>query len=416
MKYSGPFKIILSLYVLICFSIKSLAQQKGEELQLIKKYAKQLELPANENDYAISNAYTDQSSGLTYVYIQQQYKGVRVFNQLITATFKDGKLLYNSGSFIKNIESKTSSSFPMVDAVTAVNKAAAHLQIANPSGLQVVNDMMNLEKKMVLNNGNIARQNILANLYWVSADDGETVHLSWNINIEVKDKADWWNVRIDAITGNYLSQDNWTVNEQLPTGKKNIKEINATVNSAQNKELTVFAPSVTGASYTVVPFPAENRNVTAVAIDNNPWLKAGVGNNAVTHGWHYDGTTDYNITRGNNVFAYLDVNATNTPGGLNTSATSTTAIPSLSFNFLPDFTQQPSTTGNSNFAVTNLFYWNNLMHDVFYQYGFDEAAGNFQADNIGRGGIGNDYVQAEGQDGGSTNNANFATPVANVSF
>ena len=155
MKYSGPSKIILSLYVLICFSIKSLAQQKGEEFQLIKKYAKQLELPANENDYAISNAYTDQSSGLTYVYIQHQYKGVRVFNQLITATFKDGKLLYNSGSFIKNIESKTSSSFPMIDAVTAVNKAATHLQIANPSGLQVVNDLMNLEKKVVLNNGNI---------------------------------------------------------------------------------------------------------------------------------------------------------------------------------------------------------------------------------------------------------------------
>jgi hypothetical protein len=30
-------------------------------------------------------------------------------------------------------------------------------------------------------------------------------------------------------------------------------------------------------------------------------------------------------------------------------------------------------------ANTNLFYMNNIMHDVWYQYGFDEASGNFQA-------------------------------------
>ncbi|HEX6333307.1 MAG TPA: M36 family metallopeptidase, partial [Flavisolibacter sp.] len=43
-------------------------------------------------------------------------------------------------------------------------------------------------------------------------------------------------------------------------------------------------------------------------------------------------------------------------------------------------------------------------------YGFNEASGNFQADNMGRGGAGNDYVQAEAQDASGTNNANFSTP------
>jgi hypothetical protein len=50
------------------------------------------------------------------------------------------------------------------------------------------------------------------------------------------------------------------------------------------------------------------------------------------------------------------------------------------------------------------------MHDVMYQYGFTEASGNFQASNLNRGGLGGDYVNAEAQDGGGTNNANFATP------
>ena len=61
-------------------------------------------------------------------------------------------------------------------------------------------------------------------------------------------------------------------------------------------------------------------------------------------------------------------------------------------------------------AVTNLFYLNNVIHDRLYRYGFNEAAGNFQTNNFGKGGAGNDSVRAEAQDGGGTSNANFSTP------
>ena len=62
-------------------------------------------------------------------------------------------------------------------------------------------------------------------------------------------------------------------------------------------------------------------------------------------------------------------------------------------------------------AVTNLFYWNNVIHDVLYGYGFDEKSGNFQFNNFGpNAGKGGDPVRAEAQDGSGRNNANFATP------
>ena len=32
-------------------------------------------------------------------------------------------------------------------------------------------------------------------------------------------------------------------------------------------------------------------------------------------------------------------------------------------------------------STVNLFYINNLMHDVWYNYGFDPQAGNFQYNN-----------------------------------
>ncbi|MBK9176582.1 MAG: M36 family metallopeptidase [Flavobacteriales bacterium] len=34
--------------------------------------------------------------------------------------------------------------------------------------------------------------------------------------------------------------------------------------------------------------------------------------------------------------------------------------------------------------ITNLFYWNNLMHDVWQRYGFDEQSGNLPADQLQR--------------------------------
>ncbi|KAI8851096.1 peptidase M36 [Chytridium lagenaria] len=50
-----------------------------------------------------------------------------------------------------------------------------------------------------------------------------------------------------------------------------------------------------------------------------------------------------------------------------------------------------------------------MYHDLLYNYGFDEAAANFQSNNFGKGGRGGDSITANVQASG-TNNANFATP------
>lgn len=63
-----------------------------------------------------------------------------------------------------------------------------------------------------------------------------------------------------------------------------------------------------------------------------------------------------------------------------------------------------------NATVTQLFYTSNLVHDLYYRYGFTEVAGNFQQYNFERGGREGDAVIANAQDGSGYNNANFMTP------
>lgn len=143
---------------------------------------------------------------------------------------------------------------------------------------------------------------------------------------------------------------------------------------------------------------------------------------ASPNGWHNASTTVggstaavlYNYSRGNNVFAYSDYTNVN-PGTPTTYANASAGTyPNLTFDYAYGGNGVAPTT-YINAAISNLFYQNNIMHDLWYQYGFNELNRNFQAANYGRGGVGNDAVNAEAQDASQAatpalNNANFSTP------
>src|SRR6185436_967023 len=61
--------------------------------------------------------------------------------------------------------------------------------------------------------------------------------------------------------------------------------------------------------------------------------------------------------------------------------------------------------------VLNIFYYNCVMHDFFYLLGFREADGNFQQNNLGRGGIASDHVDARAHPGPVFGTANMSTPI-----
>lgn len=56
----------------------------------------------------------------------------------------------------------------------------------------------------------------------------------------------------------------------------------------------------------------------------------------------------------------------------------------------------PQGSARLNAKIVQAFYAANRLHDLFYDLGFDEVAGNMQKDNYGRGGVGGDplYVSA----------------------
>lgn len=114
-----------------------------------------------------------------------------------------------------------------------------------------------------------------------------------------------------------------------------------------------------------------------------------------------------NTTSGPNVIAYLDQD---NDDNLDDVLEQPSAIPPPDphdFLYPVDFAQDLAATSDNEYAaVVNLFYQNNILHDVLAGHGFTQAFGNFEGD---------DPVLAEAQDGEGMNNANFATEVDGTS-
>lgn len=121
--------------------------------------------------------------------------------------------------------------------------------------------------------------------------------------------------------------------------------------------------------------------------------------------WLRPGATE---TLGNNVDAYADLEEGDGFNGSDLRADTNFAN---TFDYVFDTALAPASSADQiKASVTQLFYTNNWLHDYFYDSGFDEAAGNAQEDNYGRGGAAGDPVHAQAQDYSGTNNANMLTP------
>ena len=90
-------------------------------------------------------------------------------------------------------------------------------------------------------------------------------------------------------------------------------------------------------------------------------------------------------------------------------ATTSQSGDGLIFDYPADLSTDPTTRQNVDAARVNTFYVVNTVHDIFYRYGFTEQAFNFQNNNFGKGGRGNDRVTISVQDSAGRNNADMLT-------
>ncbi len=337
-------------------------------------------LGLNEADLAefeiIDRVYS-RLTGATHLYLRQMYGGISVYNGSIQVNVnRDGRLISLNNAFVRDLAASVNRAQPVLTAVEAVLRTAAHLDVRLQRNPRALTPPHGITQQTRIDATTFSLEEVAAQLMWLPIRERDT-RLVWNFRIYTTDGRHVYDFTVDAVSGLVLTRVDW-------------------VASADYK---VYPMPIESPNHTSPPPPADARQTVVEPHDTT----------ASPFGWHdTDGVTgpEFTILRGNNAHAYVDLTDNGTPPGFQPDGG-----PGLSFVFPMDLTQDPSTYEEA--ATTNLFYWNNIIHDVTYQYGFDEEGGNFQVNNYGRGGVGNDDVRAEAQDGrdvGNTNNAFFFTP------
>jgi hypothetical protein len=316
-------------------------------------------------DIAVADRYTSPHNGVTHLYLRQAHRGIGVVGAEINANVAaDGSIVSLNSSFIPNLRAAIRGEGAARSAEASVKGVAQSLGLQAPGQLKVKEHRGGPAAEVVFDTNGISLEPITTRLVYQPA--GDVVRLAWQIELYEPDGDHWWNLRVDASTGEVLARDDYAAHAD--------------------------------GSYNVFPIPNENPDEAGGVRT----LVVNPATSASPLGWIDD---DQTLTQGNNVLAYADRNADNLPdsGGFADGG------PGLVFDHPLDFEDPPEEYQDA--AVTNLFYWNNVIHDVLYGYGFDEKSGNFQQDNFGRqNGKGGDPVRAEAQDGSGRNNANFFTP------
>ncbi|WP_299365032.1 M36 family metallopeptidase, partial [Winogradskyella sp.] len=353
--------------------------------------------------YKITDSHTSRKSEVKHFYFRQSYNGVEIVGtESGLHILPDGLVVSSSNNFITNIEDKI-----LANSRGSISNRDAILRVAQQMNYPITGSLRQNAygygtkldpNKAIFTDGGISKVPIPVKKIYYSREFEKPV-LAWQLSIYEISGENWFNFYVNAETGEILAKNNW----KTSCGLSN-HECSDHSHKSEMSSLEVSVPTTDdskpfgGSVYNVFALPLENPFFGPRTLEVDPHNLI-----ASPFGWHdTNGSAgaEFTVTRGNNVNAYEDGD---NPGYQPDGGTSLT----FDYPFNPVFSAGDQ---SEDAAITNLFYWSNIIHDIIYLYGFDEESGNFQVNNYNGLGVGNDPVNAEAQDGSGSCNANFFTP------
>jgi extracellular elastinolytic metalloproteinase len=289
-------------------------------------------------DLAVSSSYRSSHTRVTHVNLSQRTSGLEVFGGHVTVNVAaDGSVLFVGDSLVSGVSDTSGSAG--TDAIAAVEAAADALELHDPGRLRIIREGSGPARRTTVSGGDISDRAIPARLGYQPADDG--LRLAWQLLIDDSSDSHLWNATVDAETGDLLAVDDWTdhdTREGLASGLMRSGAETSAAAAILSSGATVFQPAnpvQDGSSYRI--YPQESPDDGDRVLLPNP-----ADGTASPFGWHdVSGTpgAEFTITRGNNVHAYTDRDASNDadPGSEPDGG------PGLSFDFPIHLDEHPQT-------------------------------------------------------------------------
>lgn len=349
-------------------------------LEHVQGIGEVLSLEATEPaEYVADEHVAETSSHAVTVHLQQQHKGIPIFQATQVVRFApDGSLSETAGSSVP--VTGDIDALPTLPVREAVLRAAQHVALPDADEEGAVDefgepldlprlDLTGFEPKAIASFSNRPDLpavfergpfggSITASLVWFPL--GDALRLGWEINLVMPGYAGEYRTIVDAKDGEilYCRQ---LVQTVAARGNVLIRDGDGP------REMTSFP-----------------RQIADYDVSVSQPLPPGFP----------DDWVESDSTAGNSVIAHLD-----------------TSGPALRGNRNGQLTFDPADPESDEQNILNLFYVSCFLHDYFYLLGFRETDGNFQHDNLGRGGLATDRVEARAHRGAVYGTANMYTPV-----
>ncbi|HEU0185823.1 MAG TPA: M36 family metallopeptidase [Blastocatellia bacterium] len=355
-------------------------------------------LKGNEDLFRLTTAEVDSlretkryltgHSGVTHLTLQQHVGGIDLFQSAYTIHVdREGAVIAASGELIPGAARASNIAQPKITALDALRSAAGQAGAEIKEAPRQRLSANSADARQEFAAGQSFGRDVKARLVYfpLSADQAR---LAWEFVIWMRETPDVYLILIDAESNNLLYRHNLTDYEKNPAPPHGLVYTGDSPrpDSPHNSD----APPVIERQD--LPFHSAPFNGSATFRRDDPhydWWNGKPAAGLVSN------NTDVHLDR-DSLFDQPDLPRLTSPIG--------------NFSFPVDLEAEPLAAANQKAAQVNLFYWINRYHDILYSFGFNEAAGNFQTDNLGLGGEDGDPVMGDVQDSSGINNANFATP------
>ncbi|KHN95929.1 elastinolytic metalloproteinase Mep [Metarhizium album ARSEF 1941] len=344
----------------------SIIQRRGDYVSAATELVKTV-FPGAE--FRVVDDHYVGTDGLAHVNFKQVVHGIDIDNADFNVNVSpDGTIFSYGNSFYKG---KTPSESPLhkrkfTDPVNALNGVVDILKLSIKT-TDAKAEAKEGTEIYTFKDTSGAVSDPEAKLVYLTKDDG-SLALTWRVETDVVDN--WLLTYIDA---------------------DNSKDVHGVVDYVSD-----FA------TLEVYPWRVNDPTEGARSVETDPW-----NIDASPYTWFGDGSKNYTTLWGNNAVAQTNHDGHNNVNDFAKSYRPTSSARNFEYDYSPS---QSNKDDYQDASITQLFYTANTYHDLLYTLGFTEAAGNFQTDNSGKGGKGNDFVVLNSQDGSGTNNANFASP------
>ena len=312
-------------------------------------------VPADFQDYVVLSEYVSQHTRVTHLVLQQQHNGVLVENAVANVAIdNDGRILSAGANFVNGLESSSEpiSFSPVINSIDAYQVVVSAVGGTIETNPYVTSTDGGVSQSQTLSGGGASAGDVSVELAYLPVSSG-SVELAWKVQ--------------------YLSSDG----DAKYRGFVN----------AETGSLNYALDLVLHASYDVYPLPGQHPDDTSVDTVTDSIVNL----DASPFGWHdTNGIVGAEVTdtRGNNVFAqggdvgaFYNATGDRAEGGVD-----------LIFSAPYDELAHSTTQENVEAQALQSFYVMNVLHDVYHNYGFDEAAGNYQATNYTGTGLGGDQI------------------------